>query len=568
MSFAFPLGARALRAVLRRSVAVSLALAPFAFTALNAQGSPADVILVGGKVFTSDPSRPWAQAIAVRGTRIVAVGTDAEIEKYAGSRTRRIALEGRTVVPGFDDAHAHVGISGPRSVEVTVDGSPTPDPTIASLLDSLSAVAKRTPRDVWLTSSVGGRVLGDPRATRFVLDSAVPDHAVFINGWSGHGAVFNTRGMREAGLLEGRDPLGGWLGRDAAGQVNGRVDEYALYAAQRRLGRARGDSLFARSVRRYGEQVLPMGITSVQDMTVGYDLDRARAVVRRGSVMRPRHRVIRFPIPSGNRVISDDWRVSGADTTLAPMMHISGVKWVLDGTPVERLALMRQPYADQPGWYGRANFPFDTLRAIMRDALSRREQPMLHAVGDSTIALLIRAMRAEAPDSVWRALRPRLEHADALGRDQLTDIKKLGIIVVQNPAHLAIPPVMHARWGSARLAKVDLLKSLLDSGVTLAIGSDGPIEPGINIMLATLHPNVPSEALTREQAVVAYTRTAAFAAFAEKERGMIAPGLLADIAVLSQDLFTVTPDKLPATMSILTMLGGQIVHDQRGVPKD
>lgn len=193
---------------------------------------------------------------------------------------------------------------------------------------------------------------------------------------------------------------------------------------------------------------------------------------------------------------------------------------------------------------------------------------MLHAVGDSTIALLITAMRAEAPDSVWRALRPRLEHADALGRDQLADIKSLGIIVVQNPAHLAIPPVMHARWGSARLAKVDLLKSLLDSGVTLAIGSDGPIEPGINIMLATLHPNVPSEALTREQAVIAYTRTAAFAAFAEKERGMIAPGLLADIAVLSQDLFTVPPDKLPATMSILTMLGGQIVHDQRGVPKN
>jgi hypothetical protein len=120
-------------------------------------------------------------------------------------------------------------------------------------------------------------------------------------------------------------------------------------------------------------------------------------------------------------------------------MHISGVKWVLDGTPVEQLALMRRPYADRPGWYGRANFPFDTLRAIVRDALRRREQPMLHAVGDSTIALVIAAMRAEGPDSAWRALRPRLEHADALGRDQLADIKKLGIIVVQNPAHLAIP---------------------------------------------------------------------------------------------------------------------------------
>lgn len=568
MIIAFPLGARARRAVLERSFAVTLALAAVTPGVLTAQGGSADVVLLGGKVFTSDPAKPWAQAIAVRGTRIVAVGTDAEVEKFAGARTRRIALEGRTVVPGFDDAHAHVGLAGPRSVDVTVDPSPTPDPTLQALLDSLAATARRTPKDVWIMSNVGGRVLNDPRATRFVIDSAVPDHLVWINGWSGHGAVLNTRAMRETGLLDARDPLGGWLGRDASGRTTGRVDEYVIYGTQRRLGQARGDSLFARSVQRYGERVLAMGITSVQDMTVGYELDRARAVARRGSAMRARHRVIRFPIPAGRTVISNDWRVSGADTALAPTMHISGVKWVLDGTPVEQLALMRQPYADRPGWYGRANFPLDTLRAIVRDALRRREQPMLHAVGDSTIALLITAMRAEAPDSVWRTLRPRLEHADALGRDQLADIRKLGIIVVQNPAHLAIPPIMNARWGPERLRRIDMMRSLLDSGVTLAIGSDGPLEPGINVMLATLHPNVPSEALTREQAVVAYTRTAAFAAFAEKERGTIAPGMLADLAVLSQDLFTVTPDKLPATMSVLTMLGGQIVHERRDAAKD
>lgn len=544
-----------------------LTLTAAAAASARAQDRTADVILTGGKVFTSDPARPWAEAIAVRGSRILAVGSTAEIERLAGSRTRRIALEGRTVVPGFDDAHAHVGLSGPRSVDVTVDPSPTPDPSFADVLDSLAAAARRTSRDVWLTASVGGRVFDDPRATRVALDSVVPDHRVMLNGWSGHGAVLNTRAMRESDLLDASDPIGGWLTRDGAQRPTGRIDEYALYALQRRLGRARGDSLFARSVRRYGEQVLPMGITSVQDMTVGYELARARAVAQRGSAMRPRHRIIRFPIPSGQTVISGDWRVAGADTALGATMHVSGVKWVLDGTPVERLALMREPYADRPGWHGRANFPLDSLRAILRDALARREQPMLHAVGDSTIALVITAMRAEAPDSVWRARRPRLEHADALGRDQLADIKKLGIIVVQNPAHLAIPPVMQARWGAERLGRVDLLRSLLDSGVTLAIGSDGPLEPGLNIMLATLHPNVPSEALTREQAVVAYTRTAAFAAFAEHERGTLSPGKLADLAVLSQDLFTVPPDKLPATMSVLTMLGGEIVHDQLSAAK-
>jgi predicted amidohydrolase YtcJ len=256
-----------------------------------------------------------------------------------------------------------------------------------------------------------------------------------------------------------------------------------------------------------------------------------------------------------------DWRVSGRDTALAPRMHVSGVKWILDGTPIERLALMRRPYADRPGWYGRANFPFDTLRALLRDALARRVQPHVHAVGDSAIALVIAAMRAEGPDGAWRRLRPRIEHGDALGRDQIAAVRSLGIVIVQNPAHLALPEVLAARWGAERLRSVDMLRTLVDSGVPLAIGSDGPREPGLNVMLASVHPNVPSEALTREQAVTAYTRGSAYAAFAERERGTIAPGMLADLAVLSQDIFTVPPPALPGTTSVLTLVGGRVVHD-------
>lgn len=527
---------------------------------------PADVVLTGGKVFTADPARPWAEAVAVRGARIVAVGTTAEVARLAGPRTRRIALGGRVVVPGFDDAHAHVGVNPMPGVEVRVDPSPTPDPALAPLLDSIAAAARRAPAGAWITASVGGRVLDDPRATRATLDSVAPGHRVWVAGWSGHGAILNTAALRAAGLLDAADPLGGWQSRDAAGAPTGRIDEYALYGAMRRLAAARGDSLLARAMRADGESGVRLGITSVQDMATGYDLATMRAAARRGPASRPRYRVIPFPMTDGAGGWRAEWRVAGADTALAPMVHVSGVKWVVDGTPVERLALMRRPYADRPGWHGRANFPFDTLRALLRDALARRQQPMLHAVGDSAIALVLAAMRAEAPDSAWRRLRPRLEHADGLGRDQLAAVRALGIVVVQNPSHLAIPPVMHARWGSERLATMDLLRTLVDSGVALALGSDGPREPGLNLMFATLHPNVPGEALTREQAVTAYTRGSAYAAHAERQRGTLAPGMLADLAVLSQDVFTVAPDALPATVSLLTMVGGRVLHDAMPAP--
>lgn len=540
----------------------ALACAPPAAEHVEAFAAPPDIVLLGGKVFTAAPDGLWAEAVAIRGDRIIAVGSGAAIERLAGPGTQRIALGGRTVVPGFDDAHAHAGVAGVSGMRVSADASPTPDPTLAAVLDSLGAVARRAPAGTWLSTSVGGRFFDDPRATRAVLDSVAPEHLVWVGGWSGHGAVLNTAALRATGLLDAPDPLGGWLSRDARGAPTGRIDEYAIYNAERRLAIARGDSLLDRSLRAYGDAGLRLGITTVQDMATQYDLATVRAAVRRGGGMRARHRIIRLPSTDTRGGRLSEWRVAGADTALGPLTHISGVKWILDGTPIERLALLRQPYADRPGWYGRANFSLDTLRALLRDALERREQPMIHAAGDSAIALVITAMRAEAPDSAWRRLRLRLEHADALGRDQLADVKALGMVVVQNPSHLSIPGILTARWGAERLREVDMMRSLVDSGVPLAIGSDGPRQPGLNIMFATVHPAVPSEALSREQAVIAYTRGAAYAAFAERERGTLAPGMLADIAVLSQDIFTVPADALPATTSVLTLVGGRVLHDE------
>jgi predicted amidohydrolase YtcJ len=270
-------------------------------------------------------------------------------------------------------------------------------------------------------------------------------------------------------------------------------------------------------------------------------------------------------VPTAGSRNAGEW--DAAPLHPAPNVVVSGKKWITDGTPLERLAVMRAPYADSPGCHGRLNYPPDTLRAILAEALAAHgptpadQQLMLHAVGDSTIRLLLGTMQQLAPDSVWRARRVRIEHGDWLSGDLIPVAKRLGIVVVQNPTHFALGPVVPARFGSA-VAGFQTVRDLVEAGVPLAIGSDGPRNPFLNIMLATINPTHPEQALTREQAVTAYTRGSAYAEFAEREKGTLAPGMLADLAVLSQDIFTIAPDTIPATHSILTLLGGRPVHDE------
>jgi predicted amidohydrolase YtcJ len=187
----------------------------------------------------------------------------------------------------------------------------------------------------------------------------------------------------------------------------------------------------------------------------------------------------------------------------------------------------------------------------------------MHAIGDSTIAVVLSIMESLAPGSAWRRLRPRLEHAEWLTPDLARRARRLGVVVVQNPTHFTDPPeLVEARFGAERSRGYQPFASLRAAGVPIAIGSDGPMNPFVNLLYATTHPVNPGEALTREQAVIAYTQGSAFAEHEERRKGILAPGMLADLAVLSQDIFTVAPDRLPETTSVLTIIGGAVVHDR------
>src|SRR4029079_2006310 len=183
----------------------------------------------------------------------------------------------------------------------------------------------------------------------------------------------------------------------------------------------------------------------------------------------------------------------------APLITVSGVKWILDGTPVERLAAMNEPYGDRAGWTGTLNMSPAQLDDVLRRALAAGDQPMFHIVGDRAIDLLLSSMERLAPAERWRRLRVRIEHGEFLTRDRFERVKRLGIVNVQNPAHLTIPEIMTARYGASRTATVEPLKSMVAAGIPIALGGDGPMNPFLNMMFAIAHPNNPSEAMTRER---------------------------------------------------------------------
>lgn len=518
----------------------------------------ADVILHHGKVFTSDPGNLWAEAVAVKGNHILAVGGNASVLALAGPGTRLFDLAGRTVIPGLNDAHVHGLV--PQGVQLNAPTFlPGPGPSVDEVLGLIAAGAAAHPPGTWLFAVVGTSFSEDPRAHRFTLDQVAPNHPVKLEIWTGHGMYLNTRGLQDLNIAETEpDPFGGFYERfPGTSVVNGVVHEYAEHQIRRKFADRLSDGEIAAIYQNFVQSALRFGFTSVQDMAIGVRHSRSMAIL--GQVNPPlRWREICFPLTL------DEPCHSGPSP--APFVTPSGIKWIGDGTPIERLAFLSEPYADQPTTQGRFNFPFDDFSEMVERGLhgpAKKRQLLFHLVGDEAIATLLDEMESLASDSHWRQRRTRIEHGDLVDLADLQRVRDLGIVVVQNATHLALPDLFQ-RLAPEAVAEVQPLRTLVESGIPLALGTDGiggAGNPYLDIMLATLHPDRPSEALTREQAVMAYTAGSAYAEFEEHRKGRLAPGQLADLAVLSQDLFTVPVFQLPATQSVLTMVDGEIVWD-------
>ena len=524
-----------------------LAIAACGSTTPAPKPAPAiDLVLTGGKVFTADSRRPWAEAVAIAGDRIAAVGTSAEIRTLPGisDRTRTIDVGGRLVIPGINDAHVHHPSTW-KPVRVDV---PAQDPTIEQTLAAVRAAAPAHPPGTWLAARFGSEAYDDPNATRTALDAAAPDHPVLLHDRAGHAALVSSAALAVLGITDATpDPPHGHYGRDASGRLTGWLHESANWHAKRKLEIAASPAAIAAAVRAFEDNALKLGITSVQTMSMVPE-HRLVDALARGT--RLRWRVIRWP-RSG---ILEEF----ADPPARPRVRVDGVKYVLDGTPLERWAYVSRPYRDRPTQRGRANYSADEVLRFVEVAERTGEPLLVHAVGDAAIEMLLAAMERTARPERWRELRVRIEHGDLITAAQLARAARLGVVLVQNPAHFLNPQIIAKRHGDCG-GSCQPLASAARAGVAIALGSDGPLNPYFNLMAATTHPTSPHEALTRETAILAYTRGAAFAEHAD-DKGVLAPGNLADLAVLSQDVFTVAADQLPATTAWLTIVGGDIVY--------
>ena len=412
----------------------------------------------------------------------------------------------------------------------------------------------------WIGGTIGPTILDDPAATRFAVDATTPDVLMWNQAFTGHGAFVNTAVLRLLGIDDtAPDPPGGFFVRlPGSNVVSGILHEYAQHWASVQIFTHGPAADRTAQYRKVSQDAARFGITSIQLMATA-TLDAAARLAEADPGVR--WRIIRFPLPQYPTWPLDD--ISGVDQLTHPRVRVSGLKWFLDGTPVERLAAMRQPYSDRPQTSGRLNFPGAVVREMLEAARRAGEQPMFHAVGDQTIATILDAMEATADDATWRAMRVRIEHGDLLLPDLIDRARRLGVIVVQNPAHFAlIQGIAADRWGPERVRHGQPFATLLRSGIPMALGSDtnGLLSPYLDISYAATHPTNPKEAVTVEQAVVAHTSGSAFAEFAEQEKGRLLPGMLADIAVLSQDIFTVPVEQLGQTESVLTLVGGAVVY--------
>jgi len=506
-----------------------------------AQAQSPDMVLHHGHIFTGDTANPWVEAISIRGGNVLAIGSDSKIMATADKHTQVIDLQGRMAMPGINDAHDHVGGAsfGAEAATKLPPAYAPPLPSIDDVAEAVRAAAATAPPGAWIRCKIGSPAITHPTQTRIAIDKAAGDHPVILQSWVGHGRILSTLGLAKLGITDKTpDPIGGHYDRDADGHLTGKIEEYAGDAIWQRLADQPGVAKAVAEFRPYAQERLAQGVTTVQVMATNQRLvNLEKTFVQADEPIRLR--IMRFPIPAEDALNGD--RTGSGEEVLTPLIRVAGIKWVLDGTPIDdQLAFQTTDYPGRPGWRGRPNFSVDFIDTQLQLALTGKDQLMLHIVGDAMTDEVMDEMEKLAPAERWRPLRVRFEHGDGFTTpERMARAHKLGIVVAQ------------PRPGRN-------FRGFLDAGVPVAYGSDGGMAPFFMFSIMTA-PGDP-KAISRLEALTVLTSGSAFAEFQETKKGKLTPGMLADVAVLSQDIMTAAPPDLPRTKSVMTLVGGKVAY--------
>ena len=561
-----------MRAHFRHALCLLLALLP---PYARAQIS-ADVILVHGKVWTESPQQPEAEAVAILGNHIAAVGTSADILKLAGPATKVIDLGGKRVVPGFNDAHVHF-VSGGTSLASIQLGDTKSE---AEFRQRIADYAKSQPKGAWILEGEWDHERWSPARlpTHQAIDDATPDNPVFVSRLDGHEALANALAMKLAGVDKNtKDVSGGVIVRDAQGNPTGIFKDAAQGLIEKVIPPANERQLMA-AVEAAEKYAAKNGVTSVQDMSAAPDTLRVYETLYREGKLQLRISG-RQPLPLWKRLAGPGIQANFGNDTL----HIGGLKGFADGSLGSTTAWLFQPYADAPDTSGIPSDELskpDEMYANIRDADKAGLQVAIHAIGDRANNTILNFYeRVEKENGPWPnglERRFRIEHAQHLIASDIPRFASLHVIASMQPYQC----IDDGRWaekriGAERLKTTHAYRSLLDAGAVLAFGSDWPVAPMVPLMgiygavtrrtLDGKNPNgwIPEQKITVAEAVHAYTIGSAYAEGEEKIKGSIVPGKLADLVVLTEDIFQIDPVEIENTRVDMTVFDGKIIYHRQ-----
>jgi hypothetical protein len=545
----------------------------FAMAALLATAPPeppADLVLLSAKIWTGDSKNPEAEALAVRDGRIVAIGMDSAIEKLKGPKTVVVDGKWRRVVPGFIDCHTHM--SGGGFDLLAVDLRKAVDPSDFTRI--LAAYAKTRPAGEWLTDGAWDETRWTPPVlpTKALLDPATGDHPACLSRQDGHAMVCNSLALKIAGVTAATpDPPGGVIVRGAKGEPTGVLKDGAMDLVWVKRP-PRSPAEMAAALRAAMKNAARFGVTSVQDLPGTAADVPAWAALRDAGEMTVR---VNYR-PSLSRwekakelqssMKNDDW------------LRIGGVKGFMDGSLGSGTAVMFEGFSDDPGnrgVYSAEAIPLSNIEGHIAGADKAGLQVEVHAIGDRANSELLDIYQRVEKQNGPRDRRFRIEHAQHLRASDIPRFAELGVIASMQPYHA----VDDGRWAMNRLGQTRAqgtyaFRTLLDDKSTLAFGSDwdvAPISPILGIAAAVTRRTidgknpagwVPEQKISVEEALRAYTVSAAYAGFEEKDKGTLETGKLADFVILAADPFRAKPEDLEKIEVDTTVVGGRVVYSR------